>query len=85
MKPLPELQTTENSTARSLTMPAGVAVGVIAGQFDGKVSVAETHLKGQAAHIVVPAHHSFMMLRSDVRKLTIHFLETGTFSPIDKS
>lgn len=81
LKPLPELQTTPTSTARLLVVPSHVAVGVIAGKYDGKVSIAETHLKGEAAHIIVPASHSFLMLRSDVKTLTIRFLRTGSFAP----
>lgn len=81
LKPLSELQTTPTSTARTLAVPENVAVGVIAGKYDGKVSVAETHIKGEAAHVVVPAAHSFMMLRSDVKTLTIRFLRSGSFQP----
>ena len=80
-RPLPELRTTPGSTARRLVVPKHIQVGVIAGKYDGKVSVAETHLEGEAGHIVVPAAHSFMMLRSDVKALTIRFLRTGSFQP----
>jgi pimeloyl-ACP methyl ester carboxylesterase len=79
MKPLPDLQTAPNSTARTLAMPTGIDVGVIAGKFDGKVSVAETHLEGETEHVVIPAHHSFMMMRRDVHRLTINFLANGAF------
>jgi triacylglycerol lipase len=79
LKPLPELITATGSTARTIPFPTNVKIGVIAGEFDGKVSVAETHIEGEAGHVVVPAHHSFLMLRKDVRDLTIKFLQTGTF------
>ena len=79
LKPLPELRTEATSTARTLALPRGIEVGVIAGKYDGKVSVAETHLAGEAAHVVVPATHSFLMLRSDVTELTVRFLRTGGF------
>ena len=80
LKPIAELTTMPTSPARTLVVPANVAVGVIAGQFDGKVSVEETHMAGQADHVVVPARHTFLMLRKDVRDLTLRFLRTGNFS-----
>jgi triacylglycerol lipase len=83
LKPLPELQTTSTSTARVLAVPSGIQVGVIAGRYDGKVEVAETHLDGESAHVVVPATHSLLMFRSDVRDLTIRFLRTGSFTASD--
>lgn len=75
LKPLPELTTAENSTARLLPAPKDVPVAVIAGKYDGKVAVEETHLDGEAVHIVVPATHSFLMFRSDVQRLIIAFLQ----------
>src|SRR5690606_17234711 len=81
LKPLPELRTDAASTARVLDLPPGIEVGVIAGKYDGKVSVDETHLEGETAHVVVPATHSFLMLRGDVTELTLRFLRTGRFTP----
>lgn len=81
LKPLPELRTTAASTVRFVPVPPHIPVGVIAGKFDGKVSIAETSLAGSAAHVVVPATHSFLMLRRDVHRLTIEFLHDGRFSP----
>jgi len=81
LKPLAELGTAEGSTARSLPVPAGVEIGVIAGALDGKVSVEETHLAGETDHVVVPGTHSFLMLRSDVQALVLVFLRTGRFAP----
>jgi triacylglycerol lipase len=80
LKPLPELKTVASSTARTLGVPRDVKIGVIAGEFDGKVSVEETHIEGEAAHVVVPAHHSFLMLRKDVRELTLDFLRNSSFN-----
>lgn len=80
LKPLPELKTDSSSTARTLGVPPNFKIGVIAGEFDGKVSVAETHIDGEAAHVVVPAHHSFLMLRKDVRTLTLDFLRNSSFN-----
>jgi triacylglycerol lipase len=80
LKPLPELVTDSSSTARTLGVPPNFKIGVIAGEFDGKVSVAETHIDGEAGHVVVPAHHSFLMLRKDVRTLTLDFLRNSSFN-----
>jgi pimeloyl-ACP methyl ester carboxylesterase len=81
LRPLPELRTASMRGATRLTIPAAVDVGVIAGRHDGKVSVAESHLAGEDAHVVVPAAHTFLMLRRDVRRLVLDFLRTGSFEP----
>lgn len=46
---------------------------------DGKVSVASTHLSGEADHIVLPVTHAFMPFDSAVQRQTAHFLTVGTF------
>jgi hypothetical protein len=56
-------------------------VGVIAGRYDGKVTVDETRLPGATASIVIPAAHTFIMNRRDVRRLIDTFLEQGRFGP----
>jgi pimeloyl-ACP methyl ester carboxylesterase len=76
---LHEIRTHEQSTARSLRLPEGVDVGVIAGERDGKVQVAETHLEGERDHAVVPGFHSFIMNRRDVHALVCRFLARGRF------
>ncbi|HEX7241728.1 MAG TPA: alpha/beta fold hydrolase [Longimicrobiaceae bacterium] len=81
LRPLPELRTRDGSTVRTLALPEGVEVAVIAGRYDGKVSVEESHLDGEKAHLVVPAAHTFLMNRADVRSLTLRFLGTGSFAP----
>src|SRR5262245_11861159 len=80
LKPLVELGTGDGSTARTLPVPPGVEIGVIAGALDGKVSVEETHLSGETDHVVVPGTHSFLMLRGDVQSLVLAFLRTGHFA-----
>lgn len=82
LKPMRELGTDSLSTARRLAAPTGVPIGVIAGEHDGKVTEAETHLAGEADHITVPAAHSFIMVRSDARRLTLAFLRHGRFRPL---
>jgi len=79
MPPIAELRTARNSTVRMLPAPRGVDVGVIAGKYDGKVSIAESHLPGERDHTVVPAAHSFLMNRRDVQDLTLRFLREGWF------
>lgn len=75
-----ELRTTPESTARSLVLPRGVEVGIIAGARDHKVRVPETYLAGAADHTVIDAFHSWMMNRADVHRLIVHFLHSGRFS-----
>lgn len=79
LRPLPELVTDSSGTARGLGAPLGVDVGIVAGEFDGKVSLAETELPG-AERVVVPASHTFLMARPDVQRLVVRFLREGTFS-----
>jgi triacylglycerol lipase len=79
LRPLPELVTSEASIARRLAWPSHVPAGVIAGRYDGKVTIEETHLAGESAHVVVPSMHTFIMNRADVRRLTLAFLRDGRF------
>lgn len=75
-----ELRTDPASTARTLALPEGIDVGIIAGALDGKVRVAETHLDGARDHATVPSAHSFIMNRRDVHALVTGFLRDGAFS-----
>jgi len=79
LRPMPELRTDSTSTVRTLPRLEGVPIGVIAGKYDGKVRIEETHLSEERAHVVVPAIHSFLMLRGDVQRLVIGFLRHGKF------
>ncbi|MBV9772547.1 MAG: hypothetical protein JO040_01270 [Gemmatimonadetes bacterium] len=81
LRPLPELRTAPGSTARTIPTPPGVEIGVIAGRYDGKVSVPETFLPGAKARVVIPAAHTFIMDRRDVGRLVVRFLYTGDFAP----
>ena len=80
LNPLAEIRTDAQSTVRRLGEPAGVQIGVIAGERDGKVALAETHLAGETDHVTVPSAHTFIMLRGDVRRLTLAFLRHGRFA-----
>lgn len=79
LRPLPDLRTDSASAVRRLPAEALVEVGVIAGRYDAKVSVEETRLPGARAHAVVPAAHTWIMNRADVRRMTVRFLRTGRF------
>jgi triacylglycerol lipase len=79
LKPLPELRSEPMRTSGALLLPEPVFVGVIAGRFDGKVSIDETRLDGMDGHVVVGGAHSFLMFRSDVRRLIVDFLREGAF------
>lgn len=81
MPAIRELRTALESTARTLALPEGVEVGIIAGARDRKVRVAETQLPGARDHVVVNGFHSFLMNRTDVHRLIVRFLRQGRFSP----
>lgn len=82
-----------HAPARLGPAPAGVEVGVIAGDFswnplfsalipgvdDGKVSVARTHLAGERDHLTVPYSHTWLMNRAETRRQVGWFLRTGGF------
>jgi triacylglycerol lipase len=79
LRPLPEITTGRDNTIRRLSLPEAAEIGVVAGRFDGKVSVEESHLAGETDHVIVPSAHTFIMARSDVRRLVIGFLGEGRF------
>lgn len=84
-----------HAPARLGALPAGVEVGVIAGGFswnplfsaliegpdDGKVSVARTHVPGEAGHLVLPYSHTWLMNRAETRRRVLAFLRDGRFAP----
>lgn len=79
LKPLPELTPDSIRSVESLTLPPETTVGVVAGRYDWKVSVPNTRVRGMESHVVVPAMHTFIMLRPDVHRLVLGFLSTGEF------
>ncbi|MCK6547503.1 lysophospholipase [Myxococcota bacterium] len=80
LRPLPELTTGDASVPKRLPPPgADVEFGVIAGEWDGKVQIAETHLDGERDHVVVRSGHTFIMARPAVHALILRFLTTGAF------
>lgn len=78
--PIRDLRTAEDSTVRGLACDAvDCEVGIIAGKYDGKVTVEETQWTAAKAHVVVPAAHTMIMNRADVHELVVRFLRTGDF------
>lgn len=83
-----------HAPARLGPAPAGVEIGVIAGDFswnplfsaliggadDGKVSVARTHLVGERDHLVLPYSHTWLMNRVETRRQVSAFLREGRFA-----
>ncbi|GGE39382.1 hypothetical protein GCM10007276_15890 [Agaricicola taiwanensis] len=47
---------------------------------DGKVSVAATHVEGEADHITLHTTHPMMMFNREVIRQTLHFLREGSFA-----
>lgn len=76
------------------SLPPGVEVGVIAGDRtinplmsalllganDGKVTVAATHLAGEADHLTLPATHTWIIWRGDTAVQVRAFLRDGRFA-----
>jgi pimeloyl-ACP methyl ester carboxylesterase len=77
-----------------LSIPAGVAVGMIAGSggrgvgrllgamrgvHDGTVELGETRFEGLADHLVLPVSHSGMLFSAAVARATADFLLEGRF------
>jgi pimeloyl-ACP methyl ester carboxylesterase len=52
---------------------------MIPGADDGKVSVESAKVSGMTDFLVVPASHTYIMLREDVVDQVVHFLEHGEF------
>ncbi len=89
-----QLGTGSGNVPRALgPLPAGVEVGVIAGDHtinplfsallpgadDGKVTVAATHVGGETDHLTLPATHTWIMWRGDAVRQVAAFLRHGRF------
>ena len=79
LRPLSELSDREDSTAVNAWQPRCIEIGVIAGRFDKKVSLEESHLECEKEHAVVNSFHTFIMENPETKKLTVNFLRHGTF------
>ena len=56
-----------------------IASMLIPGPDDGVIAVERTKVAGMSDFLVVPATHTFIMIRKTVIKQVIHFLEHGAF------
>jgi pimeloyl-ACP methyl ester carboxylesterase len=81
MRPLPDLTTDESNAAHTLSAPAGVPIGVIAGSWDWTVPVERAGLIGAADFVVARSGHMFMPDVPEVHELTARFLATERFRP----
>ena len=79
VRPLDELSDRPDAVCRTLPVPEGYEIGVIAGDRDGKVSVESTRLAGMTGHAVVPARHVLIMFLPETRRRILAFLENGRF------
>ena len=79
LPPLADLRSDPDAATVRLRAPAEVEVGIIAGESDRTVAVAETRLDGARGHVLVPSGHTFIMLRRDVHRLVLAFLRSGSF------
>lgn len=79
IKPLEQLSDDPASDVNQLAVPARIEFGVIAAAADGKVRPEDTHLLGEADHLVVPGFHTFIMNRDDVCDALLAFLKRGRF------
>jgi hypothetical protein len=55
---------------------------LLAGDDDGIVDVAATHLEGEADHLLLRGVHTTLPWRADVARAVARFLETGRFATI---
>lgn len=76
--PLAELKNDSGLTAKCAALPK-IEIGVIAGRYDGKVSLEESHFEGEKDHLIVNGFHSFLMNRKDVLEASLNFLRRGSF------
>jgi len=81
LKPLEELSSAKNSTIHDIYDPSkDFKVGIIAGRYDGKVSVANTRLPSDAyEHIIINTTHSMILYRKSTHKAVLNFLLKGKF------
>jgi len=75
---LKQLTSHKKSPPKFISRP-DYEVGVIAGKFDGKVSIKSTKLVGMKDFLVVPSAHSFIMDWEDVIVAVRNFLKNGKF------
>lgn len=77
--PLLQLADHEASFVRSLPLPTGPELGIIAAKSDFLVREPSTRLGCERDHIVVPGLHSSLLWRRETAEQVRHFLEHGQF------
>ncbi len=75
---LKQLTSSKKSPPKAIVKP-DYEVGIIAGKFDGKVSLKSTKLDGMKDFLVVPSAHSFIMDWDEVVAAVKNFIEKGRF------
>ena len=75
---LRDLSDADGSAARRLSFPP-MEAGVIAARYDHVVTLASTHVPGEADHLLVPALHGLLMYQPKVQRAIVAFLRTGRF------
>lgn len=75
---LEELSTDGESLVNTLPIPA-YEVGVIAGEYDEKVSLERTQLDTATAFLIVPKEHTWIMNAPEVLDAVVLFLRDGKF------
>ncbi len=81
IRPLDDLSDRTDAAVHFLPVPAGLEIGVIAGDRDRRVTVDSTHLDGESDHLTVRSGHSFIMEHREVHEAVRRFLDTGSFRP----
>lgn len=75
---LRQLSDEPGSDAQRLAFPP-MEAGVIAARYDHVVTLASTHVPGEADHLLVPALHGLLMYQPQVQSAIVAFLRTGRF------
>lgn len=75
---LKQMSTQEDSLVNNLPAP-DYPLAIIAGKWDGKVSVEQTRLEGMSEHLITDTNHSFILQNQEVIDEIIGFLENDTF------
>jgi len=75
---LRQLSDEPGSDAHRLAFPP-MEAGVIAARYDHVVTLASTHVPGEADHLLVPALHGLLMYQPKVQRAIVAFLRTGRF------
>jgi len=73
-----QLTSFKNSFVNNLPKPS-YELGIIAGKYDGKVSIEKTQLEGAKDFLIVPRFHTFIMNANEVTAAIELFLKKGSF------